>query len=100
MDRADVGVVQGGRGLGLALKTGECLRIEGDFLRQELEGDKAMKPRVFSFVHNAHTAATELLDDAVVRDGLTDHWRRMLRLGIGQVNETLGFWSASAGLLT
>jgi len=26
--------------------------------------------RVLSLIHNAHAAATELLDDAVVRDGL------------------------------
>jgi len=29
------------------------------------------RKRFFGLVHNAHPAATELLDDAVVRDGLT-----------------------------
>jgi hypothetical protein len=29
---ADVGVIQRGRGLGFALKTGECLRVAGNFL--------------------------------------------------------------------
>jgi hypothetical protein len=32
-------------------------------------------------------AAAQLLDDPVVRDGLADHWSRILRLGEGQVNE-------------
>ena len=75
-NRADVGVVQCRCGLGFALKTGECLRVSGNFLRQELEGDETMQPRVFSFVDDAHPAAAQLLDDAVVRDGLADHgWR-------------------------
>ena len=32
-----------------------------------------MKFRIFSLVHHTHSAAAELLDDAVVRDGLADH---------------------------
>jgi len=50
MDRADVGVVQCGCGLGFALKTGECLRVTGNLLRQELEGDETMQPRVLCFI--------------------------------------------------
>jgi hypothetical protein len=34
-----------------------------------------MQTRVFSFVDHTHPTATQLLDDAVVRDGLPDHWR-------------------------
>jgi hypothetical protein len=38
-----------------------------------------------------HThAAAELLDDTVVRDGLVDHWRKMLCRLTGQVNESHG----------
>ena len=73
INRADVGVVQCGCSLRLALKTGERLRVTGHFLRQELERDEAMQPRVLSFIDHTHAATTELLDDAVVRDGLADH---------------------------
>src|ERR1700674_253999 len=73
VNRADVGMVQGGRGLGFALKAGKRLRITGNLLGQELEGDEAMQPRVFRFVDDAHAATSELLDDAVVGDGLADH---------------------------
>jgi hypothetical protein len=31
--------------------------------------------RVLSLIDDAHTAAAQPLDDPVVRDGLTDHWR-------------------------
>ena len=35
-----------------------------------------MESGVFSLIHHTHTAATELLNDAVVRDGLADHsWK-------------------------
>src|ERR1700747_1423941 len=73
VDRADVRVIECGRGLRFALKTGECLRVTGNLLRQELKGDEAMQPSVLSLVNDAHTPTTELLDDAVVRDGLADH---------------------------
>jgi hypothetical protein len=34
--------------------------------------------------------AAQLLDDAVVRDGLADHWLKILSLRNGQVNESRG----------
>src|SRR5438445_9251391 len=72
VDRAYIRVIQCGRGLGFALKTGECLRVTGNFLWQELEGDEAMQPRVFGLIDDAHAPAAEFLDDAVVRNGLAD----------------------------
>ena len=43
--------------------------------------------RVFSLVHHTHPTDTQLFDDAVMRDGLADHWAEMLGLAPGQVNE-------------
>jgi hypothetical protein len=73
VNRADVEVVQRLRGLGFALKAGECLWVEGNRLGQKLEGDETMQSHVFGFVDHVHPAATELLDDTVVRDCLADH---------------------------
>src|SRR5215213_3529482 len=39
---------------------------------EELERHRTAQPRVFGLVHDAHAAATQLLDDAVVRERLTD----------------------------
>jgi hypothetical protein len=39
---------------------------------QEFQRNKTAKLRVLGFVNHAHTATAELLDDAVVRDGLAD----------------------------
>ena len=46
-----------------------------------------MQPRVLGFVDHTHPAAAQLLDDAVVRDGLANHWAEILGPGLGQVNE-------------
>src|SRR5437879_13358425 len=66
-------MIQGRRGLGLALKAGERLRVAGDVFREKFEGDEAMQARVFSLIDHAHAATAEFFDDAVVRDGLADH---------------------------
>ena len=63
--------------LSFALKTGECLRVFGYVVGQELEGNKATEFNVLGFVDHSHTTAAQLLNDAVVRDGLADHeWAR------------------------
>jgi len=66
--------------LGFALKAGECLRVTGDVFWEKLESNESMKPCVLSFVDDTHPAASQLLDDAVVRDGLTDHGSAGLRV--------------------
>jgi hypothetical protein len=76
MNGADVGVVQGGSCLRLALETGQGLRIFGHCVGQEFQGYKAVQLEVFRLVDHAHAPTTELLDQAVVRNGLADHWRK------------------------
>jgi hypothetical protein len=79
---ADIWVVQGGRRTCLALESAECLRVFGYLVGQELEGDEATKFDILSLIDHTHSATAEFLDDAVVRDGLTDelrgtaHWRK------------------------
>ena len=73
MDRADVRVVQRGRGFGFPLETAESLCVVGEFVGKELEGNMATELEVFCLIDHTHSAAAELLDNAVVRDGLVDH---------------------------
>jgi hypothetical protein len=54
-----------------------------------------MQLYVLSLVDHTHPSAAQLLDDAVVRNGLADHWRQILRRRNGQVNESLGVGRAS-----
>jgi len=49
-----------------------------------------VQPSVLGLVDDTHPSTAELLDDAVVRDGLADHRRRSLRLWTRQVNESRG----------
>src|SRR5713226_8553860 len=58
-----------------------------------------MQLYVLGLVDHTHTAAAEFLDDAVVRNGLADHWTRILRPRSGQVNESSGVGRVSKRLL-
>ncbi len=73
INRADIGVVQGGSSLRLALKASQRLGIAGHLVGQELERHEAVEARVFGLVDDAHAAATQLLDYPVMGDRLTDH---------------------------
>jgi hypothetical protein len=68
----DIRVVQCRSGLGFALKTGQSLRVTGNFIGQELEGYEAVEAHVLSLVDHTHATAAQLLHNAVVRDGLVD----------------------------
>ena len=75
VDGADVRVIQRGSSLSFSLETSQRLGVFGYFFGQELQRDKSVEGYVLGLVDDAHPAAAELLDDAIVRDGLVDHWR-------------------------
>ena len=99
VNRADVRVVQGRRRAGFPAEAFQRLRILREALRQKLQGDKAAQLGVFRLVDDTHATATELLDDAVVRNGLADHWRGILRISSWQVNESQRVGGKSKGWL-
>ena len=70
---ADIGMIQGGCRLSLALEAGQRLRITANVLRQKFKGHKAVQACVFGFVDHTHATATEFVGDSIVGDGLTDH---------------------------
>ena len=51
------------------------MRVPSYVVRQELERNKTVEG-ILSLVNHFHPAATELFDDAVVRDGLADQFGR------------------------
>src|ERR1700730_11142960 len=73
VDGADIGMVESGGRLRLPLETGQGLRVLRHIIGQKLEGNKPVQVYVLGLVDHTHTAAAQFLDDAVVRDGLTDH---------------------------
>src|SRR5580704_5205311 len=74
-DHADVGMVEDGSGLGFALETGEHLGVLDYIVREKFQGYVAAEGGVFGFVDDAHTAAAEFFDYAIVRNDLADHCR-------------------------
>ena len=102
VNRANVRVVQRGRSLGFPLESAKSLCVVGKMIGEELEGDAPTQFHVFSFVHNTHAATAHFLDDAIVRDGLSDHWAQILGLEGCQVNEgkEAGYWLCLASELS
>ena len=69
----DVGMIQGGGGLGFLDEAQLAVGV-GDLVgRQNLDRDKAVQLRIAGLVDDAHTALAQLLDDLVVRNGPADH---------------------------
>src|SRR5215469_1241344 len=73
VNRADVRMVEGRRRFGLSLETAEHLWISRDIIGQEFESDETVQLDVLRFIDDTHSPTAELLDDAIVRDGLADH---------------------------
>jgi hypothetical protein len=60
------------------------LRVVGEFVGKELQGDVATELEVFRLIHHTHATATNLAEYAVMGDRLPDglggrrHWIDML----------------------
>ena len=75
IDRDDVGVTEGRRGLGFLDEPPLAVRI-GDLRRgQNLECHHAIQPQVAGFVDHPHPTFTEGREDLVVGEGATNHCR-------------------------
>ena len=81
VDGADIGMVEGGRGLGLTPETLQSLAVLGHSFGQEFQSHKAIEPGVLGLVDDTHPTAAQLLDNPVVRDGLADHSGKSWRSG-------------------
>ena len=72
VDGADIGMVQGRSRARLALKALEQLAVLGHFGRKKFQRHAAAKLRILGFVHHAHSACADLLDNLVMRKSLSD----------------------------
>jgi len=73
VNRADVRMIQCGRGTSFTSEAFQRLGVMREVFRQEFQSDEAPKLGILSLVDDTHPAATQLLDDAIMRDTLTDH---------------------------
>ena len=81
VDRGDVGVLQLGEDLRLALEAGEAVGVRGERLRQDLDRDLALELRVGRPVDDAHAALAERGGDLVGAEARADHRARPSRPG-------------------
>ena len=73
VDGADVGMIDGGGGLRLALAALRRRMIPEYFFKQEPERNEATELGVVSLVDDTHPSAPELLLDALVGQTCADH---------------------------
>ena len=73
VNRADVGVIEGGSGLGFALETLERRVILCEFLRQKLQRDEAVELGVLGLIDHAHSAAAKLFKYPIMRERFVNH---------------------------
>src|SRR5437773_6608129 len=69
----DVGMIEGGGGPSLALKTFEDLWILGDALVQKFKRDESAHLHVLGLINHPHPAATEPFQNAIVGNCFADH---------------------------
>lgn len=89
VNRANVRMIERGRGEGFSLEPFAGSRVVSHLCRQELQRNMAVQLEVFGFVHHTHPAATEFLQNTVVRDGFADQaihnwWNGMFTTSRGQ----------------
>ena len=72
INRTDIGVIQRGCRARFALKPAKRVGITDDFIRQKFKRHEAAQTDVLGLVNHSHSARAQLLDDAVMRDGLPD----------------------------
>ena len=61
VNRADVGMIQSRGGPSFPPEALKCLRVSGDLLWQEFQGNVTAEVFVLGFVDHTHPAATEFL---------------------------------------
>jgi len=91
---ADVGMVESGGRTSFSPETFQCLRVLGHVIGKELKRNETTQLGVLGFVNYAHTAAAELFDDAIARDGLADHWRESY---VGETGKSMNAERFAAG---
>src|ERR1700740_1224229 len=70
---ADVRMIERGCRLGLAFEAFQGLRVVRQFWWKELQRDETVEACVLRLVDHAHPSAADLLNNAVMRDGLANH---------------------------
>src|SRR5215472_15404871 len=82
VDRANIGMIEGGGSFGFTAETLKRTAVLSEVLGQKFQRDKASKARVFRLVDDTHAAPAQLFQNAVVRDGLIEQRAFPVRWGV------------------
>jgi hypothetical protein len=92
VNRADIGMVQCGRGSGFSAEAFQGLAVFAELAGKKFKGNKAIEAGVLGFVDHTHPAPTEFFENAIVGDGAADkrlelrHLALMVGSDLRQVN--------------
>src|SRR4029453_18442203 len=75
VNRADIGMIEGGGGPCLTPKALERFGVVGQLLWRKLQCHEAAEVEVLSLVHHPHAAGAQHLDNAEMGKGLANHPR-------------------------
>ena len=64
-------MIQSGGGPGFATESVQGLGMAGEIVGEEFQSNKSLKPAILGLVNNPHATATQFLNNAVMRDGLS-----------------------------
>ena len=73
VDGADARVVESRSGVGFAAKTLQSLGVLGHAVGKKFQGDSTVESGVLGLVDHTHSAGTEFLQNAKVRNGTVNH---------------------------
>jgi hypothetical protein len=73
VDRANVWMIQRGRGTSFAAETLGGLRIAVKSFGKKFQTDESAKFEILGLVYHAHTAGTKLLDDSIMGNSSANH---------------------------
>ena len=73
-DRADIRMIERGRGARFALEPFEGFAIRGERGRQEFDGDLPAQARVFGAIDHAHAALAQVRNNAIVGNRSPEHF--------------------------
>jgi len=70
---ADVRMIERGGGPRFAAETLECLCVQSQIFGKKFQGHETGEAGIFGFVDYTHPSSAEFLEDAVMRNGLSEH---------------------------
>src|SRR6267154_2641622 len=86
VDGADVGMIERGGSASFAAEAFQCMRVLRQIVRKELQRNKTPEFGVLGLIYHAHSTATELFDDAVMRNSAAEEGILTGRSGLSRVN--------------